>query len=154
MTHFQHSLAIAAAPATVFAALSTIEGLQGWWTEDCDGSTRSDGIIHFRFGACYKDMRVLRMVPQREVHWRCTRAHVEAPQVERSDEWVGTEPVFVLAPDEQGGTILHFEHLGLLPALQCFGVCSAGWRQFLASLKQYAETGSGNPYLIERRTAA
>jgi uncharacterized protein YndB with AHSA1/START domain len=163
MKHYQHSLAIAASPAAVYAALSTIDGLRGWWSQDCDGSTAVGDTIHFRFGTCYKDMRVQRLEPGREVRWHCTRAHVEADSVTRPDEWVGTEPVFRISDAGQGRTQLAFEHVGLLPSLSCYGVCSQGWQHFLGSLQQYLETGTGAPYIplrtpqpqsMTRRTAA
>ena len=154
MEHFRQDLGIAADPARVYAALTTIDGLRGWWTQDCDGAAGIDETIHFRFSACYKDMRVTRLAPGREVNWRCTRSHIEAPSVRKQDEWNGTDVVFMLSADGQGGTALHFEHIGLVPALQCHALCQQGWQHFLASLRQYSETGVGTPYVIERRAAA
>lgn len=45
MSHYQHSLILDAPPATVYAALTTPEGLRGWWTEDCDVATVPGGMI-------------------------------------------------------------------------------------------------------------
>lgn len=36
MQHFQQSIFIEASPAAVYAALTTLDGLRGWWSEDCD----------------------------------------------------------------------------------------------------------------------
>ncbi|MEO7495966.1 MAG: SRPBCC domain-containing protein [Massilia sp.] len=148
MTHYQHSINIAASPAAVYAALTTLDGLQGWWSQDSDGSSAVGDTLHFRFGACSKDMLVERLDAGREVRWRCTRAVIIAESVSKPDEWVGTEPVFRLSADGQGGTRLDFEHLGLAPTLQCFNLCVKGWEHFLASLKQYVETGEGTPYIL------
>lgn len=146
MKHYQHSLTIAASPAAVYAALTTIEGLRGWWTQDCEGATDVGGTIHFRFGACYKDMRIERLEPGREVRWQCTRAHIAADTVTRADEWVGTQPVFRISNEGQGRTRLDFEHIGLVPSLQCYDLCYKGWQHFLGSLQQYLEAGAGTPY--------
>ena len=148
MKHFQHSITIAASPATVYAALSTITGLRSWWTQDCDGATGVGDTIHLRFGACFKDMRVERTVAAQEVRWRCTRAHIEADLVTTQDEWVGTEPVFHLSDAGQDRTRLDFEHIGLDSSLECYGICLNGWQHFLGSLQQYLETGEGTPYLF------
>lgn len=150
MTHFQHSLSIAASPAAVYAALSTIAGLRGWWTQDCDGVAEVGATLHFRFGTCYKDMRVERQEPGREVRWLCTRAHVEGEAITRADEWLGTEPVFRLSDAGQGRTRLDFEHIGLVPSFQCYGICCEGWQHFLGSLRAYMETGEGTPYVLVR----
>ncbi|WP_374585431.1 SRPBCC domain-containing protein [Pseudoduganella sp.] len=154
MEHYRQDLSIKASPATVYAALSTIAGLRGWWTQDCDGASGVGETLHFRFGSCAKDMRVTRLAAGRAVQWRCTRSHIEAPSIQRHDEWTGTEPSFTLSDDGQGGTALHFEHIGLTAALECYTLCQQGWQHFLGSLRQYAETGAGTPYIPERRAAA
>jgi uncharacterized protein YndB with AHSA1/START domain len=40
----------------VYKALTTVEGLSGWWTSDTRGETKVDGVIQFRFGAGGFDM--------------------------------------------------------------------------------------------------
>jgi len=37
-------------------------------------------------------------------------------------------------------------HFGLDPTLDCYGTCSRGWDHYLASLRAYVETGTGNPW--------
>jgi len=153
MTHYQQRLVIEAEPAVVYAALTTTHGLRGWWSEDCHADSRVGGLLNFGFGACSKQMRVERLVATQEVAWLCTRAHIDAAGVTRPDEWVGTEMVFRLAPDGEGRTVLQFEHLGLVPDLQCWAVCNQGWNYFLPSLKQFAETGRGTPFALEAQAA-
>jgi uncharacterized protein YndB with AHSA1/START domain len=146
MNHYQQSLTIAATPAAVYAALTTTEGLRAWWTRECEGSTEVDGVLHFRFGATYKDMRIERLEPGREVRWQCTLARIAADSVARKDEWVGTHLVFRMSDAGQGRTRLDFEHIGLVPSLECYSLCDKGWQYFLGSLQQYLETGEGTPY--------
>jgi uncharacterized protein YndB with AHSA1/START domain len=147
MNHFQQTLTVAASPADVYAALTTIDGLRNWWSQDCDGSSEVGGTIHFRFGTCFNDMRVDQLDRNKEVRWHCTRAHTVGDAVTHEGEWVGTAPVFHLRDAGQGKTEVHFEHIGLVPALQCYGMCLKGWAHFLASLQQYVETGEGTPYV-------
>ena len=156
MSHYQQSLVLEANPATVYAALTTPEGLRGWWTQDCDVATEVGGTIHFRFGPTHKDMRIERLEPDREVRWLCTGAHISAAhaaQLTHRDEWVGTQLVFRLTPQGNGRTRLDFEHLGLVPAFECYDLCCDGWRYFLDSLQQFVETGRGTPYELEAATA-
>ena len=150
MKHFQQSLILEATPATVYAALTTAEGLRGWWTQDCDVATAVGGTIHLRFGPNRKDMRIEQLQPGREVCWLCTGAHIA--RLARKGEWVGTRLVFRITPDEHGRTQLDFEHVGLVPALECYELCNGGWRYFLDSLHRFVETGRGTPY--ERQAAA
>lgn len=146
MNHYQHSMTLNASPATVYAALTTPDGLRGWWTEDCDIATTAGGKLVFRFGPHHKEMRIERLVADSEVEWLCTAAHIDFEQFSRKDEWVGTRIMFHLAPHGDTGTRLHFEHVGLVPAFECYGVCSEGWQHFLSSLEKYVDTGHGTPY--------
>lgn len=147
MKNYQHSLTVAAPPAAVYAALTTTDGLRGWWTGQCEGNPAAGGTIEFRFGATYKDMRVERLVPGREVRWLCTRAGIAADALTRKDEWVGTELVFLMREDGPGRTRLDFEHVGLLPSLECYDLCYRGWQQFMGSLRDYLDTGAGAPFM-------
>ena len=163
MKNYQRTLTVAANPAAVYAALSTIDGLRSWWTEDCEGSAAAGGTIHFRFGDTSKDMRVERLEAGREVRWLCTRAHIAADFLTRKDEWVGTEVVFHISTAGHGRSRVEFEHIGFVPSFECYQICDSGWQQFLGSLQQYLETGAGAPYaaqsvcgatLLERSKAA
>ena len=154
MNHYQRSLAIEASPAVVYTALTTPAGLRGWWSQDCDIASDVGATHHFRFGPHFKDMRIEKLEPGREVSWTCTRAHIAVREFTRHDEWVGTRIAFRLLPDAQGHTLLEFEHIGLVPALECYDLCNNGWRYFLDSLRKLVETGRGTPYLPDAAIAA
>ena len=99
-----------------------------------------------RFGKTFKVMEVDQAEPKRALRWRCVDSHIDAPGVlSRTDEWKGTTIAFDLSPDP-AGTRLRLTHAGLTPQIECYDLCSAGWRQFLGSLKAYAETGTGTPF--------
>jgi uncharacterized protein YndB with AHSA1/START domain len=154
MNHYQQSLLIEASPGAVYAALTTAEGLRGWWTQDCDVANEVGGTIRFRFGSTFKDMRIERLDPGREVRWLCTRAHIAHGNLAQRDEWTGTQLVFWISPDGAGRTQLDFEHVGLIPAFECYAMCNRGWNHFLTSLHQLIETGRGTPYEIAVAAAA
>jgi len=153
MNHFQQSLLLEASPAAVYAALTTAEGLRGWWTQDCDIATGVGGTSHFRFGPNHKDMRIEHLAPGREVRWLCTRAHIAVAKLTRRDEWVGTRPVFRISPEDDGRTRLDFVHIGLVPGLDCYELCNRGWRYFLASFERYMHIGCGTPYELAAAAA-
>lgn len=144
--NYQQSLVLEAPPAAVYAALARGDGLRGWWTVDCEAAANVGGTIDLRFGRSRKVMRIERLEPARGVRWLCTGAHIAAGDLSRRDEWVGTRLVFRLIPEAAGRTLLEFEHVGLMPELECFELCRNGWRCFLASLQQFVETGRGTPY--------
>jgi uncharacterized protein YndB with AHSA1/START domain len=153
MEHYRQSLLIQARPSVLYAALTTEAGLRGWWTQDCDVARVPGDTHRMRFGPHHKDLRVEQLQAERLVHWRCTGALIDLPELSRKDEWIGTELVFRLEAQGEGQTRLHFEHPGLVPAIACYEVCAQGWQHFLASLQQYAETGRGMPHALADRCA-
>ena len=84
---YRRSLILEADPAAVYAAITTPAGINGWWTDDCDIAQTVGETIQVRFGRTVKDMLIERLEPDREVRWRCTRAHIDANGIAQ-DEWV------------------------------------------------------------------
>lgn len=144
---FWRTVVLAATPDRVYAALTTPEGLRGWWTTDCDVATTLGGESTFRFGETFARMRIDALDPGRAVRWTCTAQHHAAPGLARADEWVGTHVNFSLAPRADGGTELALVHAGLTRRLACYEICHDGWTHYLTvSLKRYVEEGRGAPY--------
>jgi uncharacterized protein YndB with AHSA1/START domain len=154
MNDYRRTLDIAAAAATVYAALTTAAGLRGWWSQDCDIASGVGGELQFRFGRNRKVMRIERLDPPAEIRWSCTDCYMAATELTRRDEWIGTQIVFRLRECGENLTRLEFEHIGLVPALECYDLCSDGWDYFLPSLQQFAQTGRGTPFQIAQAVAA
>lgn len=123
------------APEAVYAALTTIEGLAGWWATDTTGDPGPGGRIAFRFAPGGFDMVVKELVPDKRVLWEV----VDGPP-----EWIGTEVSFDLRQDG-AWTIVLFEHRGWEEPVEFMYHCSTKWATFLLSLKQLVETGTGSP---------
>jgi uncharacterized protein YndB with AHSA1/START domain/DNA-binding transcriptional ArsR family regulator len=136
---------IAAPRDRVLAALTTPEGLKGWWTPEVTGSATAGGELTFAFGDQRITMRVERADGSGSVVWTCL-GHSKFP------EWTGTTLAFDLRAGGEG-THLDFHHFGLAPTCDCYGTCSRGWDHYLASLRAYAETGTGNPWGSEEWAA-
>jgi len=154
MNHYQQTLVIDADPSAVYAAIATENGLRAWWTPTCTADAHAGGTAHFEFGRTRKDMSIEELDPNRGVRWFCTRAYLASDAIREKSEWAGTEIVFRLTPTVDGKTRLDFEHVGLVPALECYDLCRNGWNHFLASLRQLVETGRGTPWTIEQQCAA
>jgi hypothetical protein len=65
----------------VYQALTTIDGLCGWWTADTQGDTRVGGVLKFRFAAGGFDMKVLELHP---AAGRLDHRALQAPRVGRA----------------------------------------------------------------------
>lgn len=148
MHNYTCKVSIVAPPGAVYGALTTPEGLAGWLTNDCEVRQGVGERSTFRFGPTFCVMKVTKLIPNQEVRWECVEQHHHAPsQIRRTDEWVGTEVVFHLSTRTNGETELSFMHQGLVPTLECYGICQNDWNHLLKlSLKQYVETGFGQPY--------
>ena len=50
MKTIHHVFEIAAPPAQIFAALTTTEGLSGWWTTKVSAQAEIGAVVDFTFG--------------------------------------------------------------------------------------------------------
>jgi uncharacterized protein YndB with AHSA1/START domain len=133
---FRSTKTFAAAPDTVFSALTDIDALTGWWTPAGGGADAGE-TLRFLMGDQEVVMRVEEAGRPSQVRWSVLVCEPAA-------DWVGTSITFDLEPGG-AGTELHFRHHGLNPGLECFGTCQAGWTHFLASLVDYVDRGAGSP---------
>ena len=136
MPDILHRIEVRSSPNDAYKALATREGLAGWWTTDTKGTFEEGGVIQFRFGTRGGfDMKVLELDPGRLVRWEV----VDGPE-----EWIGTTVNWELR-EEAEWTILLFKHEGWREPVEFMYHCSTKWATFLMSLKQYVETGKGDP---------
>lgn len=135
MVDILHRIGVTSSPEDVYAALTTVDGLASWWTEDTDGDSGVGGVIRFRFEPGGFDMKVLEAQPAELVLWEV----VDGPE-----EWIGTQIRFELK-QEDGFTIVLFRHEGWKEPVEFMYHCSTKWATFLMSLKQLVETGKGEP---------
>jgi uncharacterized protein YndB with AHSA1/START domain len=122
-------------PDGTYHALTTIEGLSGWWARDTSGDTNVGGVIAFHFVPGGFDMKVLELDPAKRVLWEV----VEGPE-----EWIGTKVSWDLKQDGEY-TIILFKHQGWKEPVEFMHHCSTKWAAYLLSLKQLLETGEGTP---------
>ena len=147
MDSFRFEVRIGKPPAEIYAALTTRHGIQGWWTPDCDVPSQVGDHLKVRFGEMFHTYEIESLIPNNKVQLRCIEHFHNLPGLTKFDEWVGTRLHFQLTPVEDG-TMLAFEHEGLLPELDCYTHCSERWPFFLGvSLKGHVETGEGTPYI-------
>ena len=124
----------------VYKALTTIDGLKGWWTVDTKGqSDKVGGVIPFRFRLKDAeggfDMKVQELKPGARVLWEV---------MDGAPEWIGTTISWDLR-QEGDWAILMFKHAGWKEEVEFMHHCSTKWATFLLSLKAYVETGKGSP---------
>lgn len=138
MADIRHRVGIAASPERVYEALTTIDGISGWWSHDAEGDPGPGGTLRFYFGAPEPraTMEVVEQTPNQHVAWHC----VQGP-----DEWVGTRLIFDLKSAE-GETVMLFTHVNWREPVEFMYHCSTKWAYFLLGLKAWLEGGEATPY--------
>jgi uncharacterized protein YndB with AHSA1/START domain len=122
-------------PDKVYDALTTLDGLSGWWASDTTGSVEVGGVIEFRFGPGGFDMQVVELQHAERVQWEVVDGPVE---------WIGTTVHWEIKQDGEW-TIVLFRHVGWREPVEFMYHCSTKWATFLMSLKSLLETGTGSP---------
>ena len=139
MEKIQHLFHIDASTAKVFEAISTVKGLQCWWTHQTEGDAQPGGVLIFRFGEYGgMDFQVESVEPDQKLSWVC----VDGPT-----DWIGTRVDFYLDTNENK-TRVKFSHSLWREQNDFMAQCNFSWGRYLSSLRDYCETGTGKPFGI------
>jgi uncharacterized protein YndB with AHSA1/START domain len=131
-----HRLGIKSSAGEVYRALTTRQGLAGWWA-DTRGNCDVGGVIEFHFGTRGRiDVKVLDLDPGKHITWQV----VDGPQ-----DWIGSKVSFELKQEGEQTTLL-FRHDGWKEQSEFMHHCTTKWATFLLSMKALVETGKGTPF--------
>ena len=140
--HYSTRFTTDRSPQQVFEAVTNV---RGWWSEATLGDTAKLGaVFYYRYQDIHHcTFQITELVPGKKVAWHVLY-NVFSFTRDKS-EWDGTDVVFEIA--KQGDkTELRFTHRGLLPAHECYEICSNAWGQFISrSLRDLIDTGKGQP---------
>jgi uncharacterized protein YndB with AHSA1/START domain len=126
-------------PAAVYAALTTGEGITGWWTSRATvAGTGAGGTLSMSFpdAPVTWDMRVSAAEEPVRVEWDCTGG---------PPGWPGTHLVWALEKTDPG-VVLRLDHTGFAEVDDMFRIVTVGWAQMLLSLRQYLTSGVRKPF--------
>ena len=123
----------------VYRAISTAEGVAGWFTT---GAEIGEGVgalhrLSFPGAPMTWDFRIEAAEPGK----RLAQTVVAGPP-----QWIGTEIVYALEAHPEGGTVVRFDHTGFAEIDDMFREVTMGWAGMFLRLKEYVETGSPVPY--------
>ena len=138
--NFTTAIVVEQSPAEVFTA---INNPRAWWSEDIEGSTdklNDEWIYRFKDNHRSK-MKTIEMIPGKKVVWLVEENYFKFTK--DSTEWTGNKIAFEIS--KQGDkTKLVFTQIGLVPAYECYKVCSDAWTGFIQkSLYSLITTGKG-----------
>ena len=125
--------------SAVYDALTRQAGYRGWWNKVGEVAETVGGEAKLRF---VKDgqpvnmtFRIDEMKANERVRWTCVSHDMPS--------WIGTSLTWRLAGGD-GAVLVTLEHAGWKDAAPA--AVAQGWKHFLASLKAYIETGTGQPW--------
>ncbi|HEX4832412.1 MAG TPA: SRPBCC domain-containing protein [Trebonia sp.] len=126
--------------ATPEAAFAAITSVRDWWPGQVDGPTDWLGAAFtYRYADVHRSTRrISELVPGRRVAWHVEDGHLSF--VPDPAEWAGTDIVFEITP-AGAGTEVRFTHVGLAPAVACFGQCSGAWHLYIGRLRDLIAGG-------------
>ena len=139
---YNTSFTVDQSPEEVFDAINNV---RGWWSGEIDGPTDKRGA---EFTYRYQDLhrstqKITELVRGKRVVWHVLDAKLNF--VKDKDEWNGTDIVFEIAR-KGDKTELRFTHVGLAPAIECYGKCAGAWGFYInESLRSLITTGRGDP---------
>jgi uncharacterized protein YndB with AHSA1/START domain len=146
MSGQSHSMAIliSAEPESVYTAIT--RDIAKWWTELSNQAVQVGEQLTVRFEQTTSwVMTVNEAQPDRSLVWMVSNANHGLDELVEKDEWKGTTIKWEIAGHDTGSKVT-LTHRGLVPALECYEICQAGWDYFLGNLKNYLETGRGYPF--------
>ena len=140
--NFTTTISVDQSPEEAFVA---INNPRSWWSENIVGSTAKLGeewtYRHKDVHHC--TIKVIEMVPNKKVVWLVVDNYFSF--TEDKTEWKDTKVVFEIAT-HGNKTEIRFTHQGLVPAYECFDVCSNAWGSYVnGSLCSLITTGKGKP---------
>jgi hypothetical protein len=126
-------------------AFNAINNVRGWWSENIEGSTDKLGA---EFTYRYQDvhfckLKIADLIPAKKVVWHVLENRFSFTK--DKNEWNGTDIVFEVSK-KGNETEIRFTHRGLVPAYECFDVCSSAWGSYInGSLRSLITTAKGQP---------
>jgi len=132
-------------------AFDAINNVRGWWSEEVEGDTAK---LNDEFTYHYKDvhscrMRLIEVIPCKKVVWLVLDNYFDFTK--DKSEWKNTKVIFQI-DEKDGKTEIRFTHEGLVPAYECFDICSNAWGGYISgSLRNLITIGKGQPNEKEKQ---
>lgn len=143
---FATTLLVDRNPKEVFNAINNV---RGWWSEAIEGSTdKLAGEFTYRYRDVHRcKLGVTELVPDTKIVWLVLDNYFNFTR--DKSEWKGTRISCEISP-RGDKTEIRFSHLGLIPAYECYDVCSNAWGSYIhGSLRNLIMTGKGQPNRTE-----
>lgn len=143
MSDFTAVITVDQSPEEAFAAINNV---RGWWSTEVVGDTDKlgDEFVFEVKGVHRSTMKLTEVVPGKRIVWHVSDSQLTF--IKDTTEWDDTECVFDIS-QTGGRTEVRFTHVGLVPQVECYDLCSNAWGMYITgSLKDLITTGKGDPH--------
>ena len=139
--HYHRSISANISPGEAFERIARISD---WWTAGVRGNLRNLGdAFTVLFGETFVDFEIVEVVPDKRIVWLVTDCNLH--RMKNKTEWKDTRIVWDVTPDNRA-TRIDMTHVGLVPGVECYNVCEAGWNFYVGeSLLKLLNEGKGLP---------
>ncbi|MGG0174822.1 SRPBCC family protein [Gottfriedia acidiceleris] len=132
MVNMPHQITINATPEKVFEAITTTEGIKSWWSTDAKAEPQLGSITEVAF---YNRQAVFQLQVDQIENGKL----LEWTALHDMPAWKGTKIRFELIMNENGATILNFNHTGFESMEGPYAMINTTWGTLMYILKQYVE---------------
>ena len=140
--NYQSSIAADFTPVEAFEGIGQVTE---WWVRNVEGrSEKLNDVFTVRFSnGTFVTFKVTESVPGRKIAWLVTDCYL--PWLKDKTEWNGTTVAFEISPSGDK-TQVTMTHIGLVPGIECYEGCEAGWNKyFKGSLYKLLTEHAGVP---------
>jgi len=123
--NYQSSIAAGFTPREAFEAINHVTE---WWARNIEGNTdKLNDVFTVHFGETYVTFKITESIPNEKIAWHVTNCYL--PWLKDKTEWTGTTVVFEISPLGEE-TQVTMRHIGLVPEVECYNGCEAGWNKY------------------------
>jgi uncharacterized protein YndB with AHSA1/START domain len=147
--NFTATIEVERSPQEVFKIIT--DDVSKWWGgKDLSGSStklNDEFVVHHK-GAHYSKQKLVEVIPGKKIVWNVIEGTLYWLKNDKQ-EWTNTKMIFEIRI-QNGKTILHFTHEGLVPEKECYKECHKGWTMVITDwLFNYITEGKVNKRLLK-----
>lgn len=134
-----HVVEVPASAEEVFGAITTQDGLSGWWTTEVSAPGPVEGgVIDFTFaGEFNPNMVITAIVEPSLVEWKCADGH---------GPWQDNTFRFEIEDIGDGARLRFWQHYATELSDDAYGTYNYNWGYYLQSLYELLTTEQGKPF--------
>jgi len=139
MVEMNHEIWIEADKEKIYKAFATVDGLKAWWTSETEFD-KDNKTLKFGFyeGKYWMKFKILETNKNKDVKWKC----IETDDI--TTDWIDTE-VKISVEKVKDDLRVYLTHSNWKKDSKILAMCNSTWGHLMFSLKDFVETGEGNP---------